>query len=658
MSRYCPNWMNESPLEVPINLDHQSDLLKGPEIVHVSKFYKEGIEGKFLSNIAPDARTLYETFRKGAKVSNNGKCLGWRENISKPFQWIHYNETLLRARNFGSGLLGLGFPKANQIFLGIFSQNCPEWILTEQAAYCFSMVVVPLYDTLGPEACSFIINQAEISVVVVDTDDKCNQLLDRSPKCLRRIIVIRGARPSTSQKAKNRGVELLTFEEVEKAGASKTYPEQPPKPTDLCTICYTSGTTGLPKGVMLTHGNVVAAVSAVLVQLSQYRPSVGDVMISYLPLAHMLERCCENGMYLVGGSVGFYNGNIKFLFEDMKVLKPTIMPSVPRLLNRIYETEMANIVPRFFKRVMFNMALRSKENEIKKGIIRKNSIWDRLVFGTLQKNMGGRLRLMITGSAPMAGNVLTFMRCALGCIVVEGYGQTECTAPITLSIQGDMHTEHVGPPIACNLIKLADVPEMEYYATSNQGEICVKGSNIFQGYFKDPDAVSFDDHGWHHTGDIGMWLSNGTLKIIDRKRHIFKLSQGEYIVPEKIETIYHKSQYVHQVFVHGESLKSCIIAIVVPMVDVIKTWAHENGISGTLSVLCANPEVKKLIMDDMTAWGKDGGLKSFEQVKDVYLHPDPFSVQNGLLTPTFKMKRPQVRSYFAPQIEDMYMKLK
>nr|CAD7434636.1 unnamed protein product [Timema monikensis] len=176
------------------------------------------------------------------------------------------------------------------------------------------------------------------------------------------------------------------------------------------------------------------------------------------------------------------------------------------------------------------------------------------------------------------------------------------------------------------------------------------------GYYKDEAKTNevLDSEGWLHTGDVGMWQPNGTLKIIDRKKHIFKLSQGEYIVPEKIENIYIRSQYVQQVFVCGESLKSCIVAIVVPDVDVIKCWASENKIPGTLSVLCAHPEVKQLIMDDMLVWGKESGLRSFEQVKDIYLHPDPFSVQNGLLTPTFKTKRPQLKQYFKPQIEDMY----
>lgn len=154
---------------------------------------------------------------------------------------------------------------------------------------------------------------------------------------MRKLIVIKETRPATNQRAKNRAVDILKFEDVERHGAQKNHHELPPKPNDLCTVCYTSGTTGNPKGVMLTHQNVMAGISAVILQLGDDRPTSKDTMISFLPLAHMLERCCENGMYAVGGSVGFYSGNIKTISDDMRALKPTVMPAVPRLLNRIYD---------------------------------------------------------------------------------------------------------------------------------------------------------------------------------------------------------------------------------------------------------------------------------------------------------------------------------
>ncbi|XP_063883836.1 long-chain-fatty-acid--CoA ligase 1-like isoform X2 [Scylla paramamosain] len=650
------------PPSVPpmVDLNEQSHLVKeGSELIRVSKLSKEAKETKFMKYVYEDTRTLYDVFRRGVRESNNGPCLGYREGPGKPYQWLHYNEALLRAKNFGAGLVSLGLPPGPDTFVGIYSQNCPEWILTEQGLYCQSMVIVPLYDTLGPEACNFIINQASITTVVCQDDRKMAQVLQSPPKCLKILIAIKDISAETSERAKKLGITIKYFEEVETMGAASQLPELPPRPDDLCTICYTSGTTGNPKGVMLTHENIVADVSATLLQLAEHKPHKSDVLLSFLPLAHMLERCCEVAVYIAGGAVGFYSGDIRNLVDDYKALRPTITPSVPRLLNRVYDKVTTAVNGSAVKKLMLKMALASKKAELERGVIRRTSIWDKLVFKKVQDGMGGRLRLLVVGSAPLAGNVLTFMRAALGCVIVEGYGQTECGAPATLTIQGDYKPDHVGPPIACNAIKLVDVPDMDYYASQGQGEVCIKGTNVFKGYFKDPDKTreTLDAAGWLHTGDIGQWLPNGTLKIIDRKKHIFKLSQGEYIAPEKIENIYVRSQYVAQVFVHGESLKSSVVAIVVPEVESVKGWAREQDIPGTLSVLCANPHVKQLIMDDITNLGKAAGLKSFEQAKDIYLHPDLFSVQNGLLTPTLKSKRPQLKKYFTPQIDDMYAKL-
>jgi len=305
-------------------------------------------------------------------------------------------------------------------------------------------------------------------------------------------------------------------------------------------------------------------------------------------------------------------------------------------------------------------------SKIEEAIKRRVAIGTRISYPKLQQEMSGRfdnqraIDLAILGMVKRddfthyeGRKVLERKRWRVANV------SAECVAPATLTVQGDSTPDHVGPPIPCCAIKLVDVPEMNYYAVSGQGEICIKGTNVFMGYFKEPERTkeTLDEEGWLHTGDVGTFLSNGTLKIIDRKKHIFKLSQGEYIAPEKIENEYLKSQYVAQIYVYGESLKSCVIAVVVPDVENVKYYAAEHQIPGTLSVLSNLPEIKSLILNDITELGKKAGLKSFEQVKDIYLHPDVFSVQNGLLTPTLKSKRPELRTYFKPQLEDMYSKL-
>ncbi|KZS19375.1 Long-chain-fatty-acid--CoA ligase 5 [Daphnia magna] len=646
-----------APTQPPFNLDNQT-MVEGPDLIHYSRFSPYGNEMKFMRYLYDDTRTLYDVMPRGSRISNNGPCLGWRADPSSKYQWISYQETMLRAQNFGSGLVALGLKPGPDTLVGVYSQNNPEWVLSEYALYTYSMVVVPLYDTLGPDACQFIINQAEMPLVICENDEKCRSLLKDIPACLKHLVHIKPLSNETIELAKRNGINTLSFHEVETLGNEYKFKPVPPRPEDLSIICYTSGTTGHPKGVMLTHENVIADASAILLHMGDTKPNSSDVMISFLPLAHMLERISHLVLYIGGGAIGFFGGDIRNLMDDMQALKPTITPAVPRLFNRIYDKVQSGLSNSKVKRLLFNAALGSKERDLRRGIIQKNTIWDKLIFKKVQDGMGGRIRLIVVGSAPLAGAVMNFMRCALGCVIVESYGLTECAAPTTLTVNGDYTPEHVGTPIPCCAIKLIDVPDMNYYAASGRGEICIKGTNVFKGYFKDPEKTNetLDKDGWLHTGDIGTFLDNGTLKIIDRRKHIFKMSQGEYIAPEKIESIYIKSQYVAQVFVHGESLKSCTVGVIVPEEESVRHYANQHGISGSLSFLCNIPEIKQLILNEITDFGKKGGLKSFEQVKDIYLHPDLFTVENGLLTPVLKSKRPELRTFFRAQLVDMYRK--
>ncbi|XP_010280584.1 PREDICTED: long-chain-fatty-acid--CoA ligase 5 isoform X3 [Phaethon lepturus] len=522
------------------------------------------------------------------------------------------------------------------------------------------MVAVPLYDTLGPEAIIYIVNKADISIVICDKPEKVQILLEnceqeKSP-CLKTIILMDLFDKELKDRGAKVGVEILALQEVEELGRNNIREPVPPKPEDLCIVCFTSGTTGNPKGAMLTHQNVVANAAAFLRSTENIvECSSSDITMSYLPLAHMFERVVQTVVYSCGAKVGFFQGDIKLLTDDMKTLKPTLFPVVPRLLNRIYD-KIQSGAKSPVKRCLLNLAVTMKTAEIKQGIFRNDSIWDQLIFKKVQETMGGRVRIMVTGAAPISPSVLTFLRAALGCQIFEAYGQTECSAGCTFSMPGDWTTGHVGAPLACNIIKLDDVEEMNYFSSNNEGEVCIKGPNVFKGYLKDPEktAEAIDNDGWLHTGDIGKWLPNGTLKIIDRKKNIFKLAQGEYIAPEKIENVYIRSGPVAQVFVHGESLKSFLIGIVVPDPETLPEFAAKLGIKGSYEDVCKNPAVKKAILEDMVRLGKEAGLKSFEQVKDLYIHTEMFSVENGLLTPTLKAKRAELVKLFQKQIEALY----
>ncbi|KAK2827466.1 hypothetical protein Q7C36_018392 [Tachysurus vachellii] len=651
-------WLTTHPHAIvpPCDILHQSEEIEGGG--HRSMLVDEPFTRYY-----EDTKTLYEAFQRGLHITGDGPFLGSRLP-NQPYEWLSYREVVTRAEHLGSGLLSQGCHPNSKQFIGVFAQNRPEWIISELACYTYSMVVVPLYDTLGPDAIRYIINTAELSTVICDKPEKAKVLLHNVERqrtlTLKKVLLMDPFDIELVEQGKKCGVHIQALNDVEALGQEHYRKPVPPRSEDLSIICFTSGTTGNPKGVMLTHGNIVADFSGFLKATDKViSPNQEDVLISFLPLAHMFERLIEAVVYCHGGRIGFFQGDIRLLSDDMKVLRPTVFPVVPRLLNRMYDKifTQANTP---VKRWLLTFAAKKKGEEVSCGIIRNDSIWDKIFFSKIQASLGGKLRMVITGAAPTSPTVLSFLRAALGCQVYEAYGQTECTAGCTFTTPGDWTSGHVGAPLPCNLIKLVDVPEKNYFTSKGKGEVCVKGPNVFKGYLKDPvmTAETLDSEGWLHTGDIGQWLSNGTLKIIDRKKHIFKLAQGEYISPEKIENIYIRSEPVSQLYVHGDSLQSCLVGIVVPDPEVMPSWAQKQGIDGCYDDLCKNVELKKAILDDLVCLGKAGGLHSFEQVKDIYIHNEMFSIENGLLTPTFKAKRPKLKEYFKQQIEHLYDNIK
>jgi len=650
-------------------------------------------DGVLLTSPFDECHTLVDCFLRGLRISqssSDNRCLGRRPGPDQPFSWTSYQDVFQRAKNFGSGLTKKGLNPRTKPFLGIYAQNSPQWLIAAEGAWFNCLTVVPLYDTLGPDACSFIVHQAAISTVLCDTAARAKHIvaISKAPTAtpegekkspLTRIIMMEDIGEELLAEAKQAGVEICSYEEILSLGALHPARECYPKSSDLAIVCYTSGTTGNPKGAKITHGNYCATAAGVVGHVGQgawqqaltFGPE--DSHLSYLPLAHSFEQVVVTTMLAHGASIGFFQGNIKLLTDDLQTLRPTIFPTVPRLLNKIYDGIMSKAKESKVKENLLKFALKRKQMELEKGIFRNNSMWDKIVFKQIHQRLGGRVRAIFCGSAPLSGRVMQFARCALGAIVFEGFGSTETTAICTTQIPGDLDTGVVGPPLPSARVKLADVPEMDCWAKDGRGEICVKGPSVFQGYLNDPEqtAEAFDADGWLRTGDIGTWLPNGALKVVDRKKHIFKLSQGEYIAPEKIENIYLSSKFVGQIFVHGESLKSSLIAVVVPDREAVVAWASshiqspansttrqsEISSDAEFAALLADPRVKSAVLANMNQVAKSGGLKAFEFVRDVTLSPVTWTVENELLTPTFKTKRPALKRLFAREIAAMYEKL-
>ncbi|RIA95101.1 hypothetical protein C1645_758188 [Glomus cerebriforme] len=674
--------MTQPPAKYSIELPNTRK--HGQTGVYRSAFYPD----ELTVTIRQEITTLYENFQYALKISKNRNCIGHRPYNKLTGQygsytWQTYKQIAERIDNFGSGILYLNEnvvknPKVEKWTVGIYSINRPEWFITDQSNCAYNLITIALYDTLGPDTVEYVVNHSEISIIVASVD-LIPGLIQLAPKVPSLKVIISmdeleddSPVPFGSTNtgkvlkhwAEDKGIVLLSFSEVEKLGKQNSRKHNPPSPNDLACICYTSGTTGIPKGAMLTHANFIAAASAVCQVWETYQD---DVLISYLPLAHIFGRIAETVAVTSGGSIGYYHGDILTLIDDITELKPTLFPSVPRLLTRIYaKLQQATVNAPGIKGVLSRKAVEAKLERLEKGQGYTHPFWDRIIFNKVKQVLGGRVRMMITGSAPLDPEVLQFLRIAFVTEITEGYGQTEGVATATIGLPGENKAGHVGGPQLCCEIKLVDVPEMNYFSTDKpypRGELCYRGPNCFIGYYKNEEKTreTIDSEGWVHTGDISYIDELGAFTIVDRKKNIFKLSQGEYVAPEKIENVYLNSPLILQVFVHGDSLRNHLVAVVVPDPETFVPWANmltgknvSLGDEKGLESLINDPKVRKEFLIEMDKIGKHAKLRGFEFVKAIYLTNVPFSIENHLLTPTLKLKRHEAQKVFRSVIDNLY----
>lgn len=631
----------------------------------------------------------YENFNRGAALNPLAPCLGHRVIDSNgqagPFVWQTYQQTIERRDAIASGLINLSLCPLDQQDgmrkLAIFSKNRPEWVLVEQACFCQSIVTVPLYDTSLPPQLSYIVSLTSVPTIVVGGLKELKVVQATLGDCpsLTTIVVMDHSvvcSPTSSDAhgivsaIRSRGVAVLCLSDVEDAGRKQPVRHHPPSGRDIASFCFTSGTTGEPKGALILHTNLVSNCGSI--KRSGIPMIPDDIHLSYLPLPHMFERVVQFSIYNAGGAVGFYQGDTLKIVEDLVALRPTIFPSVPRLLTRVHDKiTLGAREEGGIKAALFERALSAKIAGLRQGKMH-HPVWDRLVMNKIKAKVGlDRVRAIITGSAPISPHVMDFLRATFGIPVFEGYGQTECTAAATVTSEEDFATGHVGGPLPCNEITLFDVPEMGYLSTDSthgssdesriacrgRGEVCFRGPNVFAGYYRQPDktAEAIDRDGWLHSGDIGLWLPNGSLKLIDRKKNIFKLSQGEYVAPEKIENILNRSELVAQSFVYGDSLQNSLVAVLVPDAEALEKWCIKRGINlPTHAARCADNRVKTAILRDVAAMADGAKLQGFEKPKAIHLESELWSPENGILTPTFKLKRQQARERYTQEIDHMY----
>eukprot|EP01083_Nonionella_stella_P032454 88847_1 len=558
---------------------------------------------------------------------------------------------------------------------------------------------VALYDTLGPDAVQYVIHHAECVLVFVQKD-KLKHLLETIKSCteeMRMELRIKYIVQYDYQKKYNNTHEKVNEEDKQTAsqlgcslmGVTELFEKGEdelsdcvPSSDDLAYIMYTSGTTGNPKGVVLKHESFATVVACLT---RESHPTSDDIHVSYLPLAHIFEAACMAFITAAAGKCAYYQGNIRKIGEDWKEVRPTILIGVPRVFTKTYEKFKLK-VSKFgsIKKWFVESATESSSNNIRVG--KRNEFYDKYVWGGVATEIGfDRVRLTVSGAAPLPPHLAEFLRVILPkSAVQQGYGLTESCAAATICDADDLALGHCGPPMDTVEVRLVDAQECGYLTTDEphpRGEVQLRSTQIMIGYYRNPEATAKclnKETGWFSTGDIGRINPNGTVSIIDRRKNLFKTSTGEYIAAEKVEQTYSRSGLVSQICVYGNSFKSFVVAVIVPDAQVLverlkdsKLWSEDDCKLQPASaeynarfkeVGEKNYEaIHKMVAADMKQY-ETGALHKFERIKDFVLEFElddmlqGFNVANGLLTPTFKTKRPQLLRKYVAQIKELYTK--
>jgi long-chain acyl-CoA synthetase len=557
----------------------------------------------------------------------------WRE-----WTWAEYAQ---RVASVAAGLRALGVGPGDRV--AIHAENRPEWVIADLAAQGIGACTVGVYPTSPAAEVEYVLGHSEASVLIAEDEeqlDKALEVRDRLP-LLRHVLVI-----------DPRGVsaDVPTFASLEQDGSLAAYEESVAAlaPDATAILVYTSGTTGPPKGAMISHANLVAAGKSA-VTLGAER---GDEVLSYLPLCHVAERLISviDGVW-AGLVVNFGEGGPSFA-EDLRDVQPTVFLGVPRVWEKMLATvEIRMTDASRLKRLLYRFCLGQGRRIAPRRMAHKLTVPDRLVlflcellvFRALREKLGmSRVRSALSGAAPIAPQVLEYLW-AIGVPVREGYGQTENTAICTLTPEGDIRLGTVGVAL----------PDVEVRIAAD-GEILTRSAGVFQGYLNDPLATkaAVDDDGWLHTGDVGELTEDGFLRITDRKKDIIITAGGKNISPSEIENLLKVSPYIREAVVIGDRRKY-VTALIGIELDTVGNWASRRGLAyTTYADLTTKDEVRHLI--DGVVQEANKSLAQVERIKRFTLISKELDHEDGELTATQKVKRRALEQRFEPQIEAMY----
>ncbi|KAI0199861.1 acetyl-CoA synthetase-like protein [Astrocystis sublimbata] len=662
-----------------------------PQIEGETKPYRH-VKAKngFITRPSPEIATIYDLFTSSAKKYPSKPAIGTRTLVKthveakkvpkivdgvktevekkwtyfelSPYKFLTFKEYETRALNVGAGLRKLGLGSGDRIH--IFASTSANWLCLSHGAASQSITIATAYDTLGADAVEYSLTQTEAKAMYTDPHlFKTASRPLRNAKHAKYLIYNDSTNMPVSDdelaefKSSHPDLTILSFSDLVALGAENPTPVVPPKPQDLCCIMYTSGSSGTPKGVPITHEGLVAGITGLYEVIAETITSK-EVVLAYLPLAHILEMCVENIVICIGGTLGY--GSPRTLADtsmrncagDMRELAPTVMVGVPQ----IWETIRKGIESKVnsggaLTKNLFWGAYHLKSMLVSAGLP-GGGILDTLVFNKVRQLTGGRVRFLFNGGSGISEGTLQFMSMVLS-PMVTGYGLTETCANGSLGCPLQWTPKAIGPVPPSLELKLVSIPDIGYSASSEppQGEILLRGMCVAKEYFKNPEETekAYTADGWFRTGDIGEIDSVGHIKIIDRVKNLVKLQGGEYIALEKLEAIYRGSMYVNNIMIHGDSSQPKPIAIVSPNEKPLAELARSLDVD--TQDMHHDKKVEEAVQKDLIISAKKAGLSGLELISGVVLVDEEWTPASGLVTATQKVNRRALRDQYKIQIQ-------
>ncbi|MFH1313837.1 MAG: long-chain fatty acid--CoA ligase [Candidatus Eisenbacteria bacterium] len=590
--------------------------------------------------------TLYEAFSRAVAL-NPGRTALMHRGEDHAYRRISYREMSDSVNMAASAITRLGISKGDRV--AIFSHNRPEWIIVDLAVLKIGAIVVPVYPTLSPAAVKHILTDSGTRLVFVEDAGLLSSIRDAETEipCLETIAVF-------DTTGIDSDADVIGFDELINRRGEPLSEEPTEEPStvlesDIATIVYTSGTTGVPKGALLSHGNVL---SNALTSIKRFRITPNDVFLSFLPLCHMFEKTCGHYTMLFAGATVAYAKNLASIVDDVQAVRPTILIVVPRLVEKIFEAVeerlrkgspiRGRLVTAAIRNLNRAANLRYTGARVPLLLKLKCALYDTMAASKFRKIAGGRVRLLACGSAALDRKLAKTLY-VLGFNIVEGYGLTEASPVVATGLIEDIRLGTVGKPFDDVEVRIGD-----------RREILVRGPNVMRGYYNRPEdtAEALDEDGWLHTGDQGRFDEDGNLIITGRIKEVIVTSYGKNVAPVPIEIEITKSRYIDQALVYGDKRKH-IVALIVPDRVAVERYAREkNMTSADYGKILARAEIRDLIAVEIEK--ATVTCSSYEKVKVFTLLPEGFTITNQLLTPTMKLRRNNIAARYRNEIDSMY----